>query len=113
MTNYSTARQDAFCLFISAQVDGTADVIRTLERNEVNMIEIGIPFSDPMADGSVIQDAAVKALRNGMSLRKLFSQLKDIRSDVGIPLILMGCPTCRSETTSMNTSPSQIASICE
>jgi tryptophan synthase alpha chain len=54
------------------------------------MIEIGIPFSDPMADGPVIQDAAVKALRNGMSLRKLFSQLKDIRSDVGIPLILMG-----------------------
>ncbi len=71
-------------------LDGTADVIQTLERNEVNMIEIGIPFSDPMADGSVIQDAAVKALRNGMSLRKLFSQLKDIRSDVGIPLILMG-----------------------
>ena len=71
-------------------LDGTADVIRTLERNGVNMIEIGSPFSDPMADGSVIQDAAVKALRNGMSLRKLFSQLKDIRSDVGIPLILMG-----------------------
>ncbi|MCI2108239.1 MAG: tryptophan synthase subunit alpha [Bacteroidales bacterium] len=71
-------------------LDGTADVIRTLERNGVNMIEIGIPFSDPMADGPVIQDAAVKALRNGMSLRKLFSQLKDIRSDVGIPLILMG-----------------------
>lgn len=65
-------------------------MIRTLERNGVNMIEIGIPFSDPMADGPVIQDAAVKALRNGMSLRKLFSQLKDIRSDVGIPLILMG-----------------------
>lgn len=71
-------------------MDGTADVIRTLERNGVNMIEIGISFSDPMADGPVIQDAAVKALRNGMSLRKLFSQLKDIRSDVGIPLILMG-----------------------
>ena len=54
------------------------------------MIEIGIPFSDPMADGPVIQDAATKALRNGMSLRLLFSQLADIRRDVDIPLILMG-----------------------
>ena len=54
------------------------------------MIEIGIPFSDPMADGIVIQDAATRALRNGMSLRILFDQLRDIRRDVRIPLILMG-----------------------
>lgn len=71
-------------------LDGTADVIRTLERNGVNMIEIGIPFSDPMADGIVIQNAATCALRNGMSLRKLFEQLENIRQDVRIPLILMG-----------------------
>ncbi|ADV44029.1 tryptophan synthase subunit alpha [Bacteroides helcogenes] len=69
---------------------GTADVIRTLEKNGVNMIEIGIPFSDPMADGIVIQNAATRALRNGMSLRLLFEQLQDIRHDVCIPLILMG-----------------------
>ena len=54
------------------------------------MIEIGIPFSDPMADGMVIQNAATQALRNGMSLRLLFEQLHDIRRDVKIPLILMG-----------------------
>lgn len=71
-------------------LEGTADVIRTLERNGVNSIEIGIPFSDPMADGIVIQEAATRALRNGMSLRILFEQLRDIRSDVRIPLILMG-----------------------
>lgn len=71
-------------------LDGTANVIRTLAKNGINMIEIGIPFSDPMADGPVIQNAATKALRNGMSLRLLFSQLKDIRKDVDIPLILMG-----------------------
>lgn len=71
-------------------LDGTADVIRTLEKNGVNMIEIGMPFSDPMADGPVIQGAATKALRNGMSISKLFEQLKDIRKDVQIPLILMG-----------------------
>ena len=71
-------------------LDGTADVIRSLAREGVDMIEIGIPFSDPMADGPVIQDAATKALRNGMTLEKLFSQLEDIRRDVDIPLILMG-----------------------
>ncbi len=71
-------------------LEGTADVIRTLEKNGVQMIEVGIPFSDPMADGPVIQDAATKALRNGMSLRKLFEQLKDIRRNVEIPLVLMG-----------------------
>lgn len=71
-------------------LNSTADVIRTLEKNGVNMIEIGIPFSDPMADGIVIQDAATRALRNGMSLRILFEQLQDIRRDVRIPLILMG-----------------------
>lgn len=54
------------------------------------MIEIGIPFSDPMADGPVIQHAATQALRNGMTLRKLFSQLEQIRTDVRIPLVLMG-----------------------
>ena len=71
-------------------LEGTTEVIRTLEKHGVNMIEIGIPFSDPMADGMVIQNAATQALRNGMSLRLLFEQLHDIRRDVKIPLILMG-----------------------
>lgn len=68
----------------------TADIIGKLASRGIDMIEIGIPFSDPMADGPVIQDAATKALKNGMNLRLLFSQLKDIRRDVQIPLILMG-----------------------
>ena len=78
-------------------LDGTASVIRTLEQKGINMIEVGVPFSDPMADGPVIQDAATKALRNGMSLNCLFDQLRDIRKPgangepaVSIPLILMG-----------------------
>ena len=71
-------------------LDGTADVIRALQRGGVDMVEIGIPFSDPMADGVVIQEAATRALRNGMSLRLLFRQLTSIRQDVHIPLILMG-----------------------
>lgn len=71
-------------------LNGTKQVICNLEKNGVNMIEIGIPFSDPMADGPVIQDAATRSLRNGMSLRLLFSQLKGIRDTISIPLILMG-----------------------
>lgn len=72
------------------KLENTAEVIKTLERKGINMIEIGIPFSDPMADGPIIQEAATTALRNGMSLRKLFSQLKDIRKEVNIPLVMMG-----------------------
>lgn len=71
-------------------LDSAPGVIRTLAAKGINMIEIGIPFSDPMADGPVIQNAATKALRNGMTLRLLFEQLSGIRSDVQIPLILMG-----------------------
>lgn len=70
--------------------DSTAGIIRTLQDKGIDMIEIGIPFSDPMADGPVIQHAATCALRNGMSVRLLFEQLKDIRRDVHIPLVLMG-----------------------
>ncbi|MCD8293301.1 MAG: tryptophan synthase subunit alpha [Prevotellaceae bacterium] len=71
-------------------LEGTAGVIRTLQKNGVDMIEVGIPFSDPMADGVVIQEAATCALKNGISLAKIFEQLRHIRHDVTIPLILMG-----------------------
>lgn len=71
-------------------LDGTATVIHTLEQKGIDLIEIGIPFSDPMADGPVIQAAATRALHNGMTLRRLFTQLEMIRPEVRIPLILMG-----------------------
>lgn len=71
-------------------LEGTCSTIRAMQRHGIDMIEVGIPFSDPMADGPVIQDAASKALRNGMTLRRLFSQLDGIRQDVHIPLVLMG-----------------------
>ena len=72
------------------QLDNTGEVIKTMERRGIDFIEVGIPFSDPMADGPVIQDAATTSLRNGMSLRILFSQLEAIKGEVSIPLILMG-----------------------
>ena len=71
-------------------LEGTGNVIKTLERRGIDMIEVGVPFSDPMADGPVIQEAATKALKNGMNLKLLFSQLKAIKDEVNIPLILMG-----------------------
>ena len=71
-------------------LESTASVILAMQRRGIDFIEVGIPFSDPLADGPVIQTAATKALRNGMSLRKLFDQLTRIKDKVEIPLILMG-----------------------
>lgn len=71
-------------------LESTAEVITTLDGRGVDMVEVGIPFSDPLADGPVIQAAATTALRNGMTLKKLFSQLAGIKDKVNIPLVLMG-----------------------
>lgn len=71
-------------------LEDTVPVIQELVKNGVDLIEIGMPFSDPVADGPVIQHSSLISLQNGMSIRKLFDQLKDIRHTVKIPLILMG-----------------------
>ena len=71
-------------------LESTADIILTLQKRGISMLEVGIPFSDPMADGPVIQDAATKALKNGMTLQTLFDQLHAIKDQVEIPLVLMG-----------------------
>ncbi|MDR0812095.1 MAG: tryptophan synthase subunit alpha [Paludibacter sp.] len=72
------------------QTDDTLPVLRALQRADVDLVEIGIPFSDPMADGVVIQQSSQRALENGMNLRLLFSQLSDVRAEIHIPLIMMG-----------------------
>ena len=71
-------------------LDCTGDVIKTMQRRGIDFIEVGIPFSDPLADGPVIQSAATQALKNGMNLKTLFAQLKAIKDEVHIPLIMMG-----------------------
>lgn len=71
-------------------INDTFSIIQDLEKNGVDMIEIGLPFSDPLADGPTIQDSSTKALKNGMTTEVLFNQLKDIRKSVNIPLIIMG-----------------------
>ena len=71
-------------------LEGTGDVIKAMERKGIDMIEVGIPFSDPLADGPVIQSAGTMALKNGMTVKKLFAQLKEIKDEVQLPLVLMG-----------------------
>jgi tryptophan synthase alpha chain len=71
-------------------IDTTNTIIKTLSNAGVDMIEIGMPFSDPIADGPVIQKSSYVALKNGMNLKILFEQLKEIRKTVDIPLLLMG-----------------------
>ena len=68
----------------------TATIIQQLENSGVDFVEIGLPFSDPMADGPTIQASSTQALRNGMTTSILFEQLKEIRKTVDIPLIIMG-----------------------
>ncbi|MBA6316728.1 tryptophan synthase subunit alpha [Cellulophaga baltica] len=71
-------------------LNDTVKVIQDLEASGIDMIEIGLPFSDPLADGPTIQNSSTAALKNGMTTNILFEQLKDIRKSVSIPLILMG-----------------------
>jgi tryptophan synthase alpha chain len=68
----------------------TVPILEALESHGVDLSEVGIPFSDPMADGPVIQQSAGEALRNGMSLKLLFEQLKEVRTTVKMPLVMMG-----------------------
>jgi tryptophan synthase alpha chain len=72
------------------QFNDTVTIVKELEKQGADMVEIGIPFSDPMADGPVIQQSGTAALNNGMTLKKLFSQIEKIRDEVNIPLIMMG-----------------------
>lgn len=70
--------------------EDTVSIIQDLERNGVDFIEIGLPFSDPLADGPTIQESSTKALKSGMTTNRLFEQLKGIRESVEIPLVIMG-----------------------
>ncbi|WP_027880383.1 tryptophan synthase subunit alpha [Mesoflavibacter zeaxanthinifaciens] len=71
-------------------LNDTLTIIENLEKSGVDMIEIGLPFSDPLADGPTIQASSTEALKNGMTTEVLFKQLKDVRKTVSIPLIIMG-----------------------
>jgi tryptophan synthase alpha chain len=90
---FETKSENILSVYFTAgfpNLNDTVQIIHELENNGVDLIEIGIPFSDPTADGPTIQRSSENALKNGMNLQLLFEQLKDIRKSVKIPLILMG-----------------------
>ncbi len=68
----------------------TMEVLEILEKNEVDLIEVGMPFSDPLADGPIIQNSSLVAIDNGMTLKRLFADLHELRAKVQVPIILMG-----------------------
>jgi len=92
-TLFEKKKENILSVYFTAgfpELDDTVEIIQQLEKNGVDLIEVGMPFSDPTADGPTIQKSSEIALQNGMSLNLLFEQLKTIRKSVSIPLVLMG-----------------------
>ncbi|MEX0988392.1 MAG: tryptophan synthase subunit alpha [Bacteroidales bacterium] len=90
---FNTKQERILSVYTTAgypRLDDTVDVIRALQNSGADMIELGMPFSDPLADGEVIQQSSHLALENGMTIRYLFDQITGIRSEIHIPLVLMG-----------------------
>lgn len=90
---FAKKHKDVLSIYFTAgfpRFESTVEIIKELQNNGIDLVEIGIPFSDPMADGPTIQASGSEALSNGMTLAKLFGQLGGIRDSVHIPLIMMG-----------------------
>lgn len=79
-----------YCTAGYPKIDSTLNVMKALQDNAADLIELGMPYSDPLADGPVIQASSTVAIHNGMTIAKLFEQLKDFRKEVHLPVILMG-----------------------
>src|SRR6478735_6087937 len=81
---------NVYCTAGYPQLNSTLEVMKALQENGADIIELGMPYSDPLADGPVIQQSSSIALVNGMTIKKLFEQLKDFRKSISIPVVLMG-----------------------
>ena len=79
-----------YCTAGYPQLNSTIEVMKALQKNGADIIELGMPYSDPLADGPVIQQSSSIALANGMTIKKLFEQLKNLRKEITIPIVLMG-----------------------
>ena len=79
-----------YCTAGFPKLNDTLPIIKALENSGADIVELGIPYSDPLADGPVIQQSGTKALENGMTVKVLFEQLKDLRKEVNLPIVLMG-----------------------
>ncbi|HEY8387873.1 MAG TPA: tryptophan synthase subunit alpha [Parasegetibacter sp.] len=81
---------NVYCTAGFPRLESTLEVMKELQDNGVDIIELGMPYSDPLADGPVIQESNTRAIANGMTTSVLFSQLKDFRKHITIPVVLMG-----------------------
>ena len=81
---------NVYCTAGYPALDSTMKVMASLQKNGADIIELGMPYSDPLADGEVIQVSSMKALANGMNIAVLFEQIQDMRKSITIPVILMG-----------------------
>ena len=81
---------NVYCTAGYPALDSTMKVMASLQKNGADIIELGMPYSDPLADGEVIQVSSIKALANGMNIAVLFEQIQDMRKSITIPVILMG-----------------------
>jgi tryptophan synthase alpha chain len=81
---------NVYCTAGFPRLDSTMEVLKALQENGADLIELGMPYSDPLADGPVIQASSTKALENGMTIATLFDQLKGLRPAVKTPVLLMG-----------------------
>ncbi|MGE5107985.1 MAG: tryptophan synthase subunit alpha [Sphingobacteriales bacterium] len=81
---------NVYCTAGYPQLDSTLKVMKALQDNGADLIELGMPYSDPLADGPVIQHSSSIALANGMTIKTLFEQLKNFRKEIKVPVILMG-----------------------
>jgi tryptophan synthase alpha chain len=79
-----------YCTAGFPNADSTMPVMRALQSNGADLIELGMPYSDPLADGPVIQESSSIAIANGMTINKLFKDIKDFRNEINVPVILMG-----------------------
>ncbi len=90
---FSNKQKNICSIYFTAafpQLNDTTAICNALQKHGANMIEIGMPYSDPLADGPVIQHSSMIALHNGITIKLLFEQLKDCRNNLNLPLILMG-----------------------
>ena len=81
---------NVYCTAGYPELNSTVEVMKSLQDSGVDMIELGMPYSDPLADGPVIQASSTKAIQNGMTINKLFADLQDFRKEINLPVILMG-----------------------
>lgn len=81
---------NVYCTAGFPQLNSTVQLLEILQDSGADMVELGMPYSDPLADGPVIQASSARAIRNGMTISKLFEQLEGFRENIKLPVILMG-----------------------